>query len=143
MTLPTPAPGLVIRYDYVWNRESAMGRTQGKDRPACIVVATDSQAKPRHVLLLPITHSRPREEDSAIEIPPKVRQALGLDDEPAWIVISEHNVDEWPNAGLAQVPGKPGEYAYGVVPKALFAQIKSEFEALAERSATASVVRTP
>jgi hypothetical protein len=25
---------------------------------------------------------------------------LGLDDEPSWVIMSEHNIDEWPNGGL-------------------------------------------
>lgn len=143
MPLPRPAPGLVIRYDYVWSRESARGRTQGKDRPACIVVATDNEATPQHVVLVPITHSPPRKGDVGVEIPPKVRRAIGLDDEPAWIIVSDHNVDAWPSPGLAPVPGKSGVYAYGFIPRALFIQVKAEFLALAEKSETAGVNRTP
>ena len=143
MALPSPAPGLVIRYDYVWDREFALGRTQGKDRPACIVFATDSAAIPRYVVLLPITHSPPLEGNVGIEIPPQVRRAIGLDEEPAWIIVSEHNVDEWPSPGVTAIPGKPGVYSYGFIPKALFAQVKAEFVALAEKSESAGVIRTP
>lgn len=74
MALPTPAPGLVIRYDYVW---------------------------------------------------------------------AEHNVDEWPSPGVTTIPGKPGVYSYGFIPKALFAQVKAEFVALADKSESAGVIRTP
>lgn len=143
MPLPRPAPGLVIRYDYVWSRESARGRTQGKDRPACIVVATDDEATPRHVVLVPIAHSPPRKGDVGVEVPPKVRRAIGLDDEPAWIIVSDHNVDSWPSPGLAPVPGKPGVFAYGFIPRALFMQMKAQFLALAEKSKTEGVNRTP
>ena len=143
MPLPRPAPGLVIRYDYVWSRESSRGRIQGKDRPACIVVATDDAATPQYVVLLPITHSRPRRGDVGVEIPPKVRQAIGLDEERAWIIVSDHNVDSWPSPGLAPVPGRPGVYAYGFIPNALFAKVKAGFLALAEKSETAGVERTP
>ena len=61
----------------------------------------------------------------AIEIPAKVKQAIDIDDEPSWIIVSEHNVDEWPNAGLSPVPGKRGEFAYGFIPPGLFAKIKA------------------
>lgn len=135
MTLPAPSPGLVIRYDFLWSRESAQGRVQGKDRPACIVIASDSSARPRFVVLLPITHSSPRDGDVATEIPARVRSAIGLDAEPAWIIVSEHNVDEWPSPGVAPIPGKPGAYAYGYLPPALFAEVKSQFIASAESSA--------
>jgi len=134
VTLPVPSPGLVVRYDYLWSRESGQGRAQGKDRPACIVVASDSTERPRFVVLVPITHSPPRDGDVGIEIPPRVRRAIGLDEEPAWIIVSEHNVDEWPNPGLVPLPGKPGVYVYGFLPPALFASVKQQFIACAESS---------
>src|SRR5579859_7391885 len=116
MALPDPQPGLVIRYEYLWTREAAAGRQQGKDRPACLVAATDSTVKPRFVVILPITHTAPLGNTVGIEIPAKVRAAIGLDDEPSWVIVSDHNVDEWPNAGLAPIPGQPGMFSYGFVP---------------------------
>lgn len=131
MPLPDPKPGMIIRYDYLWSREAAAGRQQGKDRPTCLVAASDSQTKPRYVVLLPITHSPPNGETIGIEIPAKVKQAIGLDDEPSWVVISEHNIDEWPNAGLSPIPGTPGIYSYGFIPPGLFTAIKARFLELA------------
>jgi len=133
MATPEPSPGLVVRYDYVWSREAAVGRTQGKDRPACLVAGSDSTATPRFVVLLPITHSPPRGDTVAIEIPAKVRQSIGLDDERCWMVVSEFNVDEWPNAGLS--------FAYGSVPPGLFAVIKERFLELARTKKSKEVRR--
>jgi hypothetical protein len=132
VALPEPKPGLVIRYDYLWNREAASGRDHGKDRAACLVEASDSNTKPRFVVILPIIHSAPAGNTIGIAIPPRVRQALGLqalglDDEPCWVIISEHNVDEWPNGGLQPLPGRPGVFSYGFIPPGLFAQIKTKF----------------
>jgi mRNA-degrading endonuclease toxin of MazEF toxin-antitoxin module len=59
MALPDPKPGLVIRYDYVWAHEALAGRDQGKERPACLVAASDASASPRFVVILPITHTPP------------------------------------------------------------------------------------
>ena len=126
MPLPEPRPGLVIRYDYLWTREAAAGR-EGKERPACLVAAMDSVASPRFVVILPITHTPPDKDTVGVEIPAKVRQAIGLDDEPSWVIVSEHNVDEWPNGGLAPVPGRPGVFSYGFIPPGLFAQVKAKF----------------
>jgi hypothetical protein len=81
MALPEPRPGLVFRYDYLWNKAAA-GRDQGKERPARLVAASDSAAKPRFVIILPITHSPPTGETIGIEIPARVREAIGLDDAP-------------------------------------------------------------
>jgi hypothetical protein len=125
--LPEPRPGLVFRYDYLWSREGAAGRDQGKERPACLVAAMDSIATPRFVVILPITHTPPDKDTVGVAIPAKVCQAIGLDDAPSWVIVSEHNVDEWPNAGLAPVPGRPGVFSYGFIPPGLFAQVKAKF----------------
>jgi hypothetical protein len=109
--LPEPKPGLVIRYDYLWTHEAATGREQGKDRPACLVAATDAIASPRFVVILPITHTPPLGDAIGVEIPAKVRQAVGLDDAPSWVIVSEHNVDLWPNGGLSPVPSRPGVFS--------------------------------
>jgi hypothetical protein len=131
MALPEPKPGLVIRYDYLWADEAAAGRDSGRDRPACLIAASDATANPRFVVILPITHSRPHD-DSAVEIPPKVRAAIGLDNAPSWVIVSEHNIDEWPN-GLAAIPGRPGVFAYGFIPPGLFTQIKIKFLEVAKQ----------
>ena len=141
MPVPEPQPGLIIRYDYLWLREAVTGRDQGKDRPACLVAASDSSSRPRFVVILPITHSPPSGETVGIEIPPKVRRALGMDDEPCWVIVSEHNVDEWPNAGLEPIPGRPEAFACGFVPPRLFAEIKRKFLDLARRNRSARVRR--
>lgn len=141
MALPNPDPGLVIRYDYLWCEEAVAGRDQGKDRPACLVAASNSVARPRFVVILPITHSAPTTPAVGIEIPPKVRQSLGLDDRPCWVIVSEHNVDEWPNAGLQPIPGRPGTFAYGFIPPRLFARIKAAFLDLARQGRHSGVNR--
>ena len=57
--IPEAKPGLVFRYDYLWSRDAAAGRNQGKDRPACIVVAGEPSMSPHFVVILPITHTPP------------------------------------------------------------------------------------
>ena len=141
MAFPDPKPGLVLRYDYLWSHEAAAGRDQGKDRPTCLVAASDSLTKPRFVVLLPITHSPPDADTIGIEIPAKVKQALGLDELPSWIIVSEYNVDEWPNAGLSPLPGRPGVFSYGFVPPGLFAHIKAKFLELAQQNKSLPVRR--
>ena len=141
MPLPEPRPGLVIRYDYLWTHEATAGRDQGKDRPACLVAAMDSGASPRFVVILPITHTRPDKATVGVEIPAKVREALGLDDAPSWIIVSEHNVDEWPNGGLAPIPGRRGIFSYGFIPPGLFAQVKAKFLELYDNGQSGSVRR--
>lgn len=141
MAIPEPKPGLVIRYDYLWSHEAAAGRDQGKERPACLVAASDSSVRPRFVVILPITHSPPDDDTVGIEVPARVRQALGLDDAPSWVIVSEYNVDEWPNGGLAPLPGRPGVFSYGFIPPRLFAQVKEKFLELSEQRRSSGVRR--
>ncbi len=47
---------------------------------------------PRRIVL--IAHGPPAGDTSGIEIPAHVRQALGLDDTPSWVIMSEHYIDE-------------------------------------------------
>jgi hypothetical protein len=110
----------------LWSREAAVGLEQGKDRPACLVAASDSIALPRFVVILPITHTPPDNDTVGIEIPAKVRQAIGLDDARSWVIVSEHNVDKWPNGGLAPIPGRPEVFSYGFIPPGLFALVKAK-----------------
>jgi hypothetical protein len=141
VVLPDPKPGLIVRYDYLWSREASAGRDQGKDRPACLVAATDGLTQPRYVVLLPITHSPPDAGTIGIEIPTKVRQAIGLDEAPSWVIVSEHNIDEWPNAGLSPIPGRQGAFSYGFIPPGFFAQIKAKFLELVRQKKSGAVRR--
>ncbi len=141
MSVPEPKPGLVVRYDYLWTHEAARGQDQGKDRPACLVAASDNPLRPRYVVLLPITHTPPSGDTVGIEIPAKVRQAIGLDDAPSWVIVSEHTIDEWPNGGLSPVSGKGRAFAYGFIPPGLFATIKAEFVSLARHKKSGAVCR--
>ncbi|MEJ2124913.1 MAG: hypothetical protein P8Y47_08930 [Alphaproteobacteria bacterium] len=141
MPLPEPRPGLVIRYDYVWANEALVGRDKGKERPACLIAASDPSASPRFVVILAITHAQPDQDTVGIEIPAKVKQAIGLDDTPSWIIVSEYNVDEWPNGGLPPIPGRVGVFSYGFIPPGLFAQVRAKFLELSGQRQSTGVRR--
>ncbi|WP_375271702.1 MobA/MobL family protein [Gluconacetobacter dulcium] len=67
-------------------------------------------------MLLPITHTPPSGDTVGIEIPAKVKAAIGLDDVPSWVIVSEHNVDEWGTAKeLARDFARELVKRYGVV----------------------------
>ncbi|WP_246725053.1 hypothetical protein [Beijerinckia sp. L45] len=126
-----------MRYDYLWSREAIAGRIQGKDRPVCLVAA--SAALPNYVVLLPITQSQPIHPTIGIAIPSKIGRAIGLDEQPSWVVVSEYNVDEWPNAGLSAASSKT--FAYGYIPPGLFAAVKVAFLDLARQGAPGRINR--
>jgi hypothetical protein len=44
MPIPTPEPGLVISYAYLWDHEAQSGQEEGrKDRPCVIAIAVERQ----------------------------------------------------------------------------------------------------
>lgn len=126
MPLPEALPGLVFRYEYVWKSQALAGRTTAeKDRPACIVLAVTGQKGDQRVLIVPMTTKSPPEEVEAIEIPPKIKRHLGLgDDRRSWIILSEANIDGWPSPDMRQLPGKPGEFAHGLLPLKMVNKIR-------------------
>ncbi len=96
-----------------------------KDRPCVIILSAQKQDSGTQVTVAPITHSKPSGDSVGLEIPPRVKQHLGLDHETSWVIISEVNQFIWPGYDLRSVPGKKGEYAYGFLPPRLFETIKA------------------
>ncbi len=79
MPLPIPRPGLVIGYAYLWQAEQRQGQREGiKDRPCVIVLAVESKDDEIIVTVAPITHSPPRDEAAAIEIPAATKRQPDL-----------------------------------------------------------------
>ncbi len=142
MALPEPIPGLVPRYSYLRHRESAQGRSEGrKDRP-CAIVAALRLGEVGRTRAIVLTHSRPEDTTTAVELPARVKQRLGLDHGPPWVILSEWNDVVWPGADLRRVPGRDdGSVAYGVLPPALFAVIRDRFAALVRNRGAGPVPR--
>ena len=126
MTFPAPEPGLVIRYSFLWSHEAEAGSDEGsKDRPCAIVVAaTLGETGDITVLVAPITHAPPQDDDS-IAIPAKAAKALGLDGDAHWIRVDELNEFIWPGYDLRPIPGGKDAYAYGLMPRALYDQLRA------------------
>lgn len=133
MAIPSPEPGLVVHFNYLWAREQNMGREEARYARPCAVVLSYRRAADGSliVLLAPITHAEPRDR-SAIELPAKVKEHLGLDWARSWVIVDEVNETAWPGYDLQPTP--KGEYAYGFLPPRLYAQIKGKIlETLNER----------
>jgi hypothetical protein len=104
---PEPRPGLVIRYSYLWNRETQAGREEGtKDRPCAVVLASRDEKSRARAIVVPVIHSEPAAVADAIEIPAAVKARLRLDSERSWIVVNEANRFGWPGPDLRFVPGR-------------------------------------
>jgi hypothetical protein len=142
--LPEPQPGLVISYSFLWSEESEQGQVEGrKDRPCAIVIALDrtEPSRPKQVAVVPITHSQPSDPTASIEIPPRVKEYLGLDSERSWAILDEFNVFAWPGYDLRPIPGKDGRVDYGFLPPRLFDQIVQTIRQLDEQNAIARTSR--
>lgn len=123
---------MVIRYAYLWRDEAMRGQEEGsKDRPAVIVLARKRSNEDTRVVVVPITHSRPRDDATAIEVPAPTARRLGLDDERSWIVTREANVFVWPGPDIRPAHlGRSGpEFAFGSLPAAMTNQVIAQIRA--------------
>ena len=126
MILPDDvAPGLVLRYAYLWAAEAAQGRDEGrKDRPVVVVLKREVVAGASSVIVAPITHSPPRNGTRAVPMDPRLKARLGLDDEASWIVTDEVNVFVWPGPDLRPIGGSAGDRCdYGYLPNTVFHEV--------------------
>ncbi len=131
---------MVIRYAYLWRSEHERGLEEGaKDRPCAVLLAVTDEAGDRKVVVLPVTHTPPRDPTLAVEIPPATKRRLGLDDARSWIVIAEANRFTWPGPDLR--PMKSGEAStvvYGELPADLFRKVRDTW--LASSTARQAIV---
>lgn len=128
--MPTPEPGLVIHYEYLWRHEHEAGLEQGrKARPCAVVVATSSEEGILETVVAPITHVAPEPPSVGIEIPQKLKRHLGLDDDRSWVIVTDLNVFAWPGVDIQARPGKRGEFDYGLLPPRFFETIRQAVEA--------------
>ncbi|MFC7332600.1 growth inhibitor PemK [Rhodocista pekingensis] len=129
MVVPPPRPGLVVHFSYLWRHERDQGEETGrKDRPALILAAGVKDGVPR-AYLLPITHAEPAA-GRGIPIPATVKEHLGLDAAPSWIIVDDINVTRWPGFDLRPRPDAPGRFDYGEIPARLFEQVKAAVRGL-------------
>jgi len=145
LALPPPEPGSVIRYAYLWADENARGREEGeKDRPALVLaVSPKPDEEISEVLVLAITHTPPAASEGAVLVPQDLKQRIGLDHAPSWIVTTEANAFIWPGPDIRPVPGRtPRTEVYGRIPDGLLRQIARSFLANRDRQRSRRVVRT-
>ena len=121
MDVPEPLVGSVIRYAFLWRREAALEQKEGeKDRPCAIVVAAKIEKGTHTVIVLPVTHTPPRDANLAVEIPAKTKKRLGLDAARSWIVLTDANRFLWPSPDLRfAIKGNAASVVYGVLPQTL------------------------
>ncbi|MBL8669205.1 MAG: hypothetical protein JNK11_01015 [Alphaproteobacteria bacterium] len=144
MSLPTPVPGLLIRYAYLWRREADAGREEAsKDRPCAVVLATPVEPGAFRTVVLPVTHAQPADSAGAVEIPAGTKRRLGMDAGRSWILLSEANIFLWPGPDLRPLPGQGGDsVVIGMLPARLFLHVRDCFVARWRSRTSTLVART-
>jgi len=129
MSFPTPIPGLVIRYSFLWSHEAKAGAEEGrKDRPCAVLLSLRSKNGRDVITVLPVTHTPPSHPDLAVEIPRATKARLGLDGGRSWIILDEANRFTWPGPDLRPVPGADqGTIAYGLLPEAFYNIVREKW----------------
>ena len=115
----------MVSYAYLWRNEALRGRQEGrKDCPCVVVLAVEDRDGQTVVTVAPVTHSPPLHADSAIEIPATTKARLGLDGDRSWIVAADLNRFVWPGVDLRPIRRGSGDYAYGLLPDALYRSVR-------------------
>ena len=162
--IPEPVPGLVFRYDFLRPREAEGGVEHGKERPACILVRLlagerlsgvrvlmeggefvigDYVASANDFIILPIQSDPPSKLQLGVVLDVRTKAYIGLrDDRPSDVIVSEVNIDTWPNSGIKDAPGRPGRWSYDrPTPGPKLAEIAKAFRLLPEKRLVTAVVR--
>jgi hypothetical protein len=140
--MPSEIPdiGHVIHYAYLWWNEHQQGREEGvKERPACVILKSQSDEDTTVLYVLPITHTPPMTPDEGIEIPTATKQRLGLDDRRSWIVTTEYNKFTWVGYDVRMLPS--GRYSHGILPQTLIEKVIASFKGHARNKALKAVGR--
>jgi hypothetical protein len=141
---PEPIPGLVIRYSYLWLDEHRRGQEEGvKDRPCAVILVADNEDGERVVTVLPVSHTPQADPSLAVEIPAAIKRRLKLDDERSWVVLTEANRFIWPGPDLRPLtPGDAASVSLGLLPFALFEEIRTKLIAAIRAKRTSVVPRS-
>jgi hypothetical protein len=143
MILPTPHPGLVIRYSYLWFHEGQSGLEEGKKSRPCIVLQSFANEGKTKVVVVPITTTKPYDLFSSVEIPDKVKSYLGLEPDKMWAVTAEVNEFDWAGPDISIIPNKaPKTCVYGVIPPKLFTAIRDKYTFVASGKKLKALKRT-
>jgi hypothetical protein len=165
-SIPDPRPGLIFRYDYLRPREGLAGVENGTERPACILLnlvegeiisgamlvseaaekqVIDYTAGPRDVLIVPIQSDPPNRDQLGVKLTIDTKRQIGLPlDNESYVILSEINIDTWPNGGIKHLPRQPGNFAYpGRMPGPLLSAMARRILMLREKRLLTGVIRHP
>jgi hypothetical protein len=164
-TIPDAVPGLVFRYLYLRLWQWKKGIEVGKERPCCILIPLkpgdvldggdvvdegSRQGRRRYVaekddvVILLIQSDPPGEDQIGLELTRADKQYVGLPaDAPSYVIVSEANIDKWPNPDIRPIPGHPKSFAYGhPLPGPAMSRITRAFLTVCRMKKMRALVRT-
>jgi hypothetical protein len=148
--IPEPRPGIVFRYRFLRIWQYQRGEWVGKDRP-CLILAElkpgqviggalvlDEAGPPavgQHtassgdIMILPIQTDPPGADQAGLELTIDDKRHIGLPAQaPSYVIVSEINIDTWPNSDMSLIPGRTDALAYDrPIPGPLLARIIRAF----------------
>ena len=134
MAFPTPRPGLVVGYDFLFREQAAAGmENASKPHPAAIILVV-AQGEQTRVSLVAISHSSPSPDDAPyrIKLTPTECRDMGLDARDQWVNLRDINAFDWPGYDLVRsAPG--GGFVYGAMSKGTFVRLVAALKACAGR----------
>lgn len=131
--IPEAKAGIVFRYRYLRIWQYARGEQTGKDRLCCLLfplkpgqvitgtvfdeavpgVRDRYEARSSDVIIVLIQSDRPGADQAGIELSLEEKEYIGLPaDAPSYVIVSEVNVDRWPNGDMGLVPGRNTSFTY-------------------------------
>ncbi|EKV32410.1 hypothetical protein C882_2489 [Caenispirillum salinarum AK4] len=82
--------------------------------------------------MAPVTHRQPDAAAHGVEIPRRVKDHLGLDQQRSWIIATDLNEFLWPGDHMFPIPGgRLDQFDYGTIPQKLLSQVVERIDALA------------
>ena len=106
-----------------------------------IVLAVRNDGDRTTVTVAPITHAPPERADLAIEIPAETKRRLGLDGERSWIIAADLNRFVWPGVDVRPTRRGSNSYAFGLLPPAIYRELRDKVLALARVGRAALTAR--
>jgi hypothetical protein len=95
------------------------------------VLASDQKEPngPVTVMVAPITHRKPDDKFSAVEISTEDAAALKLDDTTSWVIVDDVNYFTWVGPDV-DTDHQTGNYEVGFLAPTLFSKITQKFQEL-------------
>lgn len=101
MKIPKEPPiGNIVAYEYLWHSKVKSREDGAKVYPTALILSKAVDFGSQAVYALGISHMEPPPNRRALEVPPKLRRWIGLDNDPQWIYTDEVNIFTWPGPDL-------------------------------------------